>query len=131
MPGYLRGEPVRRAFELLKRGLSLATALHAPDAASALRVLSEGNGVRDEALAHLEFTIEVRSIGAWQAPSRRVVARVHQVLGVSGGVPELGLLESWDEARDIFTSHAAPLGLTTAATLQNATSKFASFLPSA
>lgn len=131
MPGYLWGEPVRRAFALLGGGVSLSTALHAPDAIRAFRVLAEGNGVPDEALARLEFVIEVRSMGAWQAPSRRVVAHVHQVLEVRGGVPDLRLLESWDEPRDIFQGHAPPLGLWSAAALQNASSGYAAFLPSA
>jgi hypothetical protein len=111
MPGYLWGEPVRRAFALLQRGLSLATALHAPDVLAAYEVLAEGNGVPDGDLARLEFAIEVRSIGPWQAPQRRVVAAVHQVLGVTSGVPELRLLERWDEAADWFEASEAPIGL--------------------
>lgn len=131
MPGYLWGEPVRRAFELLEDGVSLATALHAPDIASAFRVLAEGNGVPDEALARLEFAIEVRSLGAWQAPTRRVVARVHQLMGVRGGAPEARLLASWDETLDIFQDHGASQGLRrSVSALQNSAASYAALLPS-
>ncbi len=125
MPGYLWGEPVRRAFALLDGARAMATGLHAPDAESAFRVLSEGNGVADVALGRLEFAIEIRSLGAWQAPSRRVVSAVHQVRGVREGVPVMVPLHRWVEAGDRFEAVEAPEGLRTVAALQNAASRFA------
>lgn len=111
MPGYLWGEPVRRAFELTSRGHALATALHAPGVREAFEEICAGNGVPDKLAAHLEFTIYLRSLGRWQAPERRVVAEIHQVQGVHNGVPEALLLHRWDEAGDRFEVHALPQGI--------------------
>lgn len=94
MPGYVWGEPVRQAFAA--RGCSLAVALHADDAVEALRVLRK-NGVPDADLERLDLLIHLRSLGEdWQAPTRRVVAHVHE----GGRTPRL--LHRWDEAADRF-----------------------------
>jgi type IV secretory pathway ATPase VirB11/archaellum biosynthesis ATPase len=100
--GYIWGADVRRVFATLERGFALATALHAGSLEEAFEVLHEGCGVPDEDLARLELMVYIRSIGPWQRPSRRVVAEVHEILGVSGGVPAARLLGRWDEASDTF-----------------------------
>jgi hypothetical protein len=123
-PGYLWGEPVRRAFELTSRGYALATALHAPGVAEAFEELCAGCGVPDELASRLEFTIYIRSLGPWQRPRRRVVAQVHQVFQVHNGVPEARLLHRWDEASDRFEVEAPPEGLSNARALSAAARAF-------
>ena len=100
MPGYIWGEPVRRAFAA--RGCSLAVVLHADDMNEALSIVRE-NGVPEADLERLDLLVHLRSLGDdWQAPTRRVVANVHE------GVASPRLLHRWDEAADRFQTLAAP-----------------------
>lgn len=102
-PGYIWGARVRRAFAALGDGVSLATALHAPDVERAFRIICRGCGVSDEDAARLELLIYLRSLGPDERePERRVVASVHEILGVRNGQPHTRLLHRWDEARDRF-----------------------------
>lgn len=99
-PGYIWGEPVRRAFAA--RGCSLAVVLHADDVDEALGIVRE-NGVPETDLGRLDLLVHLRSLGDdWQAPTRRVVAHVHE------GVASPRLLHRWDEAADRFEVVAAP-----------------------
>ncbi len=99
-PGYIWGEPVRRAFAA--RGCSLAVVLHADGVAEALEIVRE-NGVPDADLERLDLLVHLRSLGEnWQAPTRRVVAHVHE----GGRVPRL--LHRWDEAADRFETAGRP-----------------------
>jgi len=100
MPGYIWGEPVRRAFAV--RGCSLAVVLHADAMNEALSIVRE-NGVPEADLERLDLLVHLRSLGDdWQAPTRRVVAHVHE------GVASPRLLHRWDEAADRFEVVAAP-----------------------
>ncbi len=100
MPGYIWGEPVRRAFAA--RGCALAVVLHADDMNEALSIVRE-NGVPEGDLERLDLLVHLRSLGDdWQAPTRRVVAHVHE----GGRVPRL--LHRWDELADRFDVVAAP-----------------------
>ena len=99
-PGYIWGHPVRRAFAA--RGCSLAVVLHADDVHEALGIIRE-NGVTDADLQRLDLLVHLRSLGDdWQAPTRRVVAQVHE------GGPLPRLLHRWDEAADRFDTAAKP-----------------------
>lgn len=113
-PGYLWGEPVRRAFALLAGGLSLATALHAPDLRAAIDVLGRGNGVPPEALGRLEFAIEIRMTGGRGTPERFVHA-VHQLRPAGGNGGEAGLearlLHRRDDVTGAFEALEEPTGL--------------------
>ena len=98
-PGYIWGEPVRRTFAA--RGCSLAVVLHADDVNEALGIVRE-NGVPEADLERLDLLVHLRSLGDdWQAPTRRVVAHVHE------GVAPPRLLHRWDEAVDHFDVVAA------------------------
>lgn len=108
VPGYIWGEPVRRVFSVLSRGYALAAALHAPSVEAAFAVLCEGNGVPDEDAAHVELAVYLRSLGEWQAPTRRVIEAVHEIHGVSGGRPRTRALHLWDEAADRFVTVNEP-----------------------
>ncbi len=112
VPGYIWGEPVRRVFATLKRGYSLATALHAPGLDEAFAVLAEGNGVPDEDASRIDLMVYIRSLGDdWRAPTRRAIAEVHEVERVVDGRPQTRLLHRWDEAADRFEQLAEPLAL--------------------
>ena len=109
VPGYIWGAPVRRVFATLDDGYALATALHAPGVTEAFAVLAQGNEVPDEQAARLELMVYVRSLGPdWRNPTRRAVAEVHEIDGVSGGVPDARLLFRWDEASDRFEAVEPP-----------------------
>lgn len=99
-PGYVWGEPVRRTFAA--RDCSVAVVLHADSVAEALGIVRE-NGVPDADLERLDLLVHLRSLGDdWQAPTRRVVAHVHE----GGRVPRL--LHRWDETADRFHLVALP-----------------------
>ncbi len=108
-PGYIWGDPVRRVFKGLTRGISLAAALHAPDIEEAFAIICGANGVSDEDAGRLELVLCLRSIGADIAqPERRVVASVHEVAGVARGRAGARLLYRWDERADRFDAIEAP-----------------------
>ena len=108
VPGYIWGEPVRRVFALLGRGYALAAALHAGGVDEAFDIVCAGNGVPDHDAARLHLAVYIRSIGEWQAPTRRVVEAVHEIHGVSGGRPRVRALHLWDEAADRFRTVNEP-----------------------
>jgi type IV secretory pathway ATPase VirB11/archaellum biosynthesis ATPase len=100
--GYVWGAPVRAAFAAIKDGTALSTALHADSAEDAL-ILLRRNRVPPEDLSRLDLIVHLRSLGDWQAPTRRVVADVNELVG-----GQLRLLHRWDEARDRFEEVARP-----------------------
>lgn len=97
---YIWGAPVRRVFSLLGRGYALAAALHAPSVEEAFAIVCSENGVPDEDAAHVELAVYVRSVGPWQAPTRRVIEAVHEIRGVTRGKPRTRTLHLWDETAD-------------------------------
>ncbi len=106
-PGYIWGEPVRRAFRGLADDVALATALHAPDVEEAFAIICRGNRVPDANAARLKLVVYLRSLGRdWSAPERRVVDSVHEIVGVRQGRPQTRLLHRWDERADRFEAFA-------------------------
>lgn len=105
---YLWGLPVRRVFATLTSGYSLALTLHAPGVIEAFAVLSQRNGVPDAAVSRLRLAVYIRSIGEWEQPEMRRVSEVHEVVRVTGGVPEARLLHRWDEGTDTFVDVDRP-----------------------
>ncbi len=106
-PGYIWGEPVRRAFHAMAEGCSLAVALHADDPAEALEIVGAGSGVPADDLARLGILVHLRSLGTdWRAPERRVVAAVYEV--ESGRPVGTRALHRWDERADRFETVASP-----------------------
>jgi hypothetical protein len=96
-PGYIRGAPVRRIFRGVGRGVSLATALHAPDPESAFEIICRDNAVPDADAAKISLVVYLRSLGTdWREPERRVVATIHAIDGVRDGVPQARLLHRWN-----------------------------------
>lgn len=113
---YLWGAPVRHAFEAVRGGgFGLAAALHASGVEEAFDIVTRGNRVPDADAARLEVMVYIRTFGRnWQAPERRVVAAVYEIVGVTDGLPDARLLHHWDEATDRFAVDAAPVRIGTA-----------------
>lgn len=109
VPGYIWGDPVRRVFAVLDRGYALATALHAPGLEEAFSILCDGNGVPDEHASRIDLMVYLRSLGDdWRAPTRRVLAEMHEIDGVVDGRPQGRMLHRWDEQSDRFEQLADP-----------------------
>ena len=104
MPGYIWGADVRRIFQAVKEGVSLAATLHADGPEDAFAQICRGSGVGDADASTIKFAVHLRSIGRWEEPTRRVVQSVHAIDAVEGGKPKARLLFRWDEARDEFVS---------------------------
>lgn len=103
VPGYLWGAPVRRVLAALERGFALATALHSNGVEQTFDIICRQNGVPDEDAERISLVVYIRSLGTdWRVPTRRVVASIDQVLGVSRGKPRTRQLHGWDEATDRF-----------------------------
>ena len=99
---------MRRIFAGVGRGASLATALHAPDPATAFEIICAQNGVPDEDAAKISLVVYLRSLGPdWREPERRVVSSVHEISGVSNGRPRALLLHRWNGRAHRF-ENAAP-----------------------
>lgn len=114
-PDYLWGEPVSRVFEALGRGFSLATALHAPGIDEAFSQICDGNGISDELASQIDLAVYIRSLGPdWREPTARRVAAVHEVQGVTGGVPQTRYLYAWDDRNDGFETVESPTRIGTA-----------------
>lgn len=106
--GYVWGAPVRRAFAGIARGTALTTALHADAVDDALAIVRQ-NGVPDDDLRRLDVIVHIRSLGEdWRNPTRRVVAGVHEMVGIRDGEPKTRVLHRWDEETDRFEDVAEP-----------------------
>jgi hypothetical protein len=112
---YLWGDEVVQVFAALRRGFSLATALHAGSPDEAFAVLGSWCGVPDADAAQIELMTYIRSIGPWQRPTRRVVDSMYELGGVNGGVPDARLLHRWVEAEDRWEALDAPRNIGTPA----------------
>ena len=99
---YIWGAPVRRVFDTLTAGYSLAAALHAPSLDEAFDAICQGNGVSDDAASRIDFMLYIRRFGDDEDTFWRRLAEIHEVDYVSGGRPSGRLLHHWDEAADRF-----------------------------
>ena len=107
-PGYIWGAPVRRIFQAVGAGTSLALALHAPGPEEAFDIICHGCAVPDSDASKISLVVYLRSLGHWEEPTRRVVDAVHEISGVRDGRPTTRGLFRWDEGNDRFVtpSHA-------------------------
>lgn len=96
--GYLAGEEVVRAFQLVAKGWALASCLHAGSVDEVFEVLGR-NGVEPTAAASVRYLARVRPLGDPNVPgTRRVVEQVHEVTGVEGGRPVCRCLYRWQRS---------------------------------
>lgn len=98
-PGYLAGEEVPRVFELVHRGYSLVSSLHADTVEQVFDVL-DTNGVPGELAATVPYLIKVRMITDDAGTHvRRVVDEIHEITDYRDGRPSATLLYRWDQDR--------------------------------
>ena len=102
MPAYIWGPPVRRVFNTLSAGYSLATALHAPGREEVFEVICQGNGITDQDASKIKLLVYIRRFGDDPDTFWRRVAEVHEIDRVEGGRPVGRLLHRWIEDDDRF-----------------------------
>ena len=102
VPTYIWGPPVRRVFDTLTAGYSLATALHAPTLQETFDVICQGNGVTDEQASSIRLVLYIRRFGDDLDTFWRRIAQIHEVERVEGGRPVGRLLYRWIEEQDRF-----------------------------
>jgi hypothetical protein len=108
VPHYIWGSPVRRVFDTLTAGYSLATALHAPSLEEAFDTICQGNGVTDEAASRIDLMLYIRRFGDDLDNFWRRLAEVHEVDYVQGGKPQGRQLFQWVEEGDQFEKMEIP-----------------------
>lgn len=106
--GYIWGAPVRRVFDTLKAGYSLAVALHAPTLQETFDAICIGNGVSEEDASRINLMVYIRRFGDNLENFWRRVAEIHEVDGVKGGRPNGRLLYKWTEENDRFEQVESP-----------------------
>ena len=111
VPGYIWGAPVRRLFDTLSAGYSLATAMHAPGIDEAFADICLVNGVGDNAASRIDLMLYIRRFGDGPDNFWRRLAEIHEVDSVSGGRPRGRLLSRWEEATDRFEAVESPRSL--------------------
>ncbi len=108
VPTYIWGAPVRRLFETLENGYSLATALHAPGLQETFDVICQGNAVSDAAASRINLVLYIRRFGDGPETFWRRLMELHEVDGVERGRPQGRLLHRWVEEGDRFETVEAP-----------------------
>jgi hypothetical protein len=108
VPHYIWGSPVRRVFDTLTAGYSLATALHAPSLEEAFDTICQGNGVTDEAASRIDLMLYIRRFGDDLDNFWRRLAEVHEIDYVQGGKPQGRQLFQWVEEGDQFEKMEIP-----------------------
>ena len=99
---YIWGASVRRVFDILTAGYSLATALHAPGLEETFDVICQGNGVADEQASRIKLMLYLRRFGDEPGKYWRRVAQVYEIDRVEKGCPVGRLLHHWVEEEDRF-----------------------------
>ncbi|MBF8267986.1 MAG: hypothetical protein HW388_1494 [Dehalococcoidia bacterium] len=102
VPRYIWGAPVRRVFDTMTAGYSLATALHAPGLDETIAVICQGNGVTDQQASRIDLMLYIRRFGGGPDTFWRRLAEVHEIDRVQGGKPSGRLLYRWLEEEDRF-----------------------------
>lgn len=107
VPTYIWGAPVRRVFETLEAGYSLASALHSSGLEETFDVICGGNGVSDQAASHINLVLYLHRFSDGPETFWRRLAEVHEVEGVEGRRPRGRLLYRWIEGEDRFEAVGA------------------------
>jgi hypothetical protein len=108
---YIWGAPVRRVFDTMTAGYSLATAMHAPGLEEAFKDICDGNEVTDEAASRIDVMVYIRRFGDDVDTFWRRLAEVHEIDYVQDGKPHGRLLYRWVEDADRFDAVETPLFL--------------------
>lgn len=99
---YIWGAPVRRVFDTLNAGYSLAVALHAPSLQETFDAICQGNGVTDQQASRIKLMVYIRRFGDDPDTFWRRLAEVHEIDHVEGGRPVGRQLHRWVEEDDRF-----------------------------
>ena len=99
---YIWGAPVRRVFDAMNAGYSLATALHAPSLEETFDAICQGNGVADEHASRIKLMLYLRRFGDGPDMYWRRLDQVHEIDRVESGRPVGRLLHRWVEDEDRF-----------------------------
>ena len=113
VPSYIWGEPVRRVFDTMSAGYSLATALHAPGVPEAIAAVCEGNGVSDEAASRFDLVLYIQRFGDSEDDFWRRIAEVYELDRVVDGKPQGRTLYRWLESSDRFEEVDPPQRIST------------------
>ena len=108
IPAYIWGSPVRRVFDTLTAGYSLAVALHAPGLQETFAAICQGNGIADDDASRIGMMLYIRRFGEDPSTFWRRLAEVNEVEHVKGGHPIGRLLHRWVEDGDRFEGVEAP-----------------------
>ena len=99
---YIWGAPVRRVFDTMIAGYSLAVALHASSLQEAFGAICLGNGVTDEQASCIGMMLYIRRFGDDPDTFWRRLSEVHEIDWVQAGQPSGRLLHRWVENEDRF-----------------------------
>ena len=102
VPHYIWGAPVRRVFDTLTAGYSLATALHAPGLEEAFDVICQENRVTDQQASRIDLMLYIQRFGDDLDNFWRRLSEVHEIDHVQEGKPHGRLLYRWVEEADRF-----------------------------
>jgi hypothetical protein len=108
MPSYIWGESVRQVFGTVQHGYSLQTSLHAPGVQPAIEVITREIGISDEDASHIRLVVYIEVVRAPAGETKRRVAEVFEVEGVSRGIPAGRTLFRWRRDGDQFEKLAEP-----------------------
>ncbi len=108
VPTYIWGAPVRRVFDTLTAGYSLAVALHAASIQETFEAICDGNGITDEQASRIGMMLYIRRFGGTPDTFWRRLAEVNEVDRVENGRPVGRLLSRWVEGDDRFEVVAEP-----------------------
>ncbi len=99
---------MRKAFETMRAGYSLSTALHAPSVDEAYAAICRTNGVPDEDASRLTYMVYIQRMGDDEDSFWRRIAQVHEIDKVVDGRPQGRLLYRWRERDDRFEQVEEP-----------------------
>jgi hypothetical protein len=95
--GYLAGEAVPRLFDVLSKGYSLASSLHADSVDGVFDVLRTNGVPSPVAAAAIDFVVKVHVLGDPRDDSTpRVVDQIHEITAGDDGEPTGSLLYQWE-----------------------------------
>ena len=108
---YIWGAPVRRVFDTLTAGYSLAVTLHAPSLQETFDAICQGNGITDDQASRIGMMVYLRRFGEDSDTFWRRMAEMHEIDRVEGGRPVGRLLHRWVEEEDRFEAVETPIRL--------------------
>ena len=107
-PGYIWGEKIKNVFEIVKKGYSLQSCIHAKNAEDAIMKLTKENGVSDTNASLIKLVLFIEMYGLTPGSAERRVSQIYEVHYVENGKPMGHNLYEWDENTDTFVKTSDP-----------------------